>query len=358
MLPSRALLLKALVLRLEYFDPGIDKILIEVSICLPPSCGCSIRPREESIAKYLWLCRYQEAEKAQSWRYFKFYRLETVILPTMSKIGKKALEVHQALGDPTRYAIFTVLSGSTAAMTTMEIAKKLRLHPNTVRPHLDKLRSAGLLEVYTDRKGSVGRPANRYRPAVVGSVDNFPGTVSALQMLVTLMVAVVDSCCPKFSDELAINVGRQWALSDLERSSARTRHSLFGASGRLPLLVEKMADLGFAPEIVRSSGTDQAYYGPLSFNGASRDVVNTNGREEDQFNLDEKPFIGQRSTTEVEVVFRSCPYEAWSQDHSQLVCSLHRGVVEGYIQMPKRKVATEFSRRGDPQPCRVAIHQL
>jgi len=270
-------------------------------------------------------------------------------------MGKKALEVHQALGDPTRYAIFTVVSGSTAAMTTMEIAKKLQLHPNTVRPHLDKLRSVGLLEVYTDRKGSVGRPANRYKSTPIDSADNSASEASALQMLVTLMVSVVESCCPLLSEELVVDTGRQWAVSDLESSSTRRKQGLLGVSGRLTFLLERMNDLGFSPQITRWSTSD-----PLSSGLATSDDTysdTSSGRVAKELRLDahREVTLDQQSTGSVEVVFKSCPYEAWSHLHPQLVCSLHRGMVEGYVQMPKGKVFTEFNRRGDPQPCRVAI---
>ena len=42
------------------------------------------------------------------------------------------------------------------------IAESLGLHVNTVRPHLERMRDVGLLEVQSDNRGSVGRPQHRY----------------------------------------------------------------------------------------------------------------------------------------------------------------------------------------------------
>ena len=47
-------------------------------------------------------------------------------------------------------------------LSTAEIADVLDLHVNTVRPHLERMRDVGLLEVDTESRGGVGRPQHRY----------------------------------------------------------------------------------------------------------------------------------------------------------------------------------------------------
>ena len=71
-------------------------------------------------------------------------------------------DVLRALGDNTRYAIYLELARSPRPLVTSEIAETLGLHPNTVRPHLDRMREVGLLEVTADGRGDVGRPQHRY----------------------------------------------------------------------------------------------------------------------------------------------------------------------------------------------------
>ena len=59
----------------------------------------------------------------------------------------RALDILKALGDNTRYAIYLELARSPLPLATAEIAETLGLHPNTVRPHLERMREVGLLEV-------------------------------------------------------------------------------------------------------------------------------------------------------------------------------------------------------------------
>src|SRR5438477_3426544 len=72
------------------------------------------------------------------------------------------LAVLKALGDNTRYAIYLELARSAAPLSTIEIAETLGLHANTVRPHLERMREVGLLDVEIEARGSVGRPQHRY----------------------------------------------------------------------------------------------------------------------------------------------------------------------------------------------------
>ena len=49
---------------------------------------------------------------------------------------------HDALAQPTRAQLFTVLSDLRRSASTDELAERLALHPNGVRVHLDRLREA------------------------------------------------------------------------------------------------------------------------------------------------------------------------------------------------------------------------
>ena len=72
------------------------------------------------------------------------------------------LDILKALGDNTRYAIYLELARSPRPLSTADIAEVLGLHVNTVRPHLERMREVGLLEVTTSSRGDVGRPQHRY----------------------------------------------------------------------------------------------------------------------------------------------------------------------------------------------------
>ena len=92
------------------------------------------------------------------------------------------------LGDNTRYAIYLELARSPRPLVTAEIAETLGLHPNTVRPHLDRMREVGLLEVTTDARGEVGRPQHRYSLAPdAPSLGLEPPTMPMLARMVLAM---------------------------------------------------------------------------------------------------------------------------------------------------------------------------
>ena len=92
------------------------------------------------------------------------------------------LAVFRALGDSTRYAIYEALASAVAPLSVRELAERLDLHPNTVRPHLEQMRDVNLVEVSTRPRGTVGRPEHRYAlaPAAPGvGLDTPPPTPPA-----------------------------------------------------------------------------------------------------------------------------------------------------------------------------------
>src|SRR3954464_6032765 len=97
-------------------------------------------------------------------------------------------DVLRVLGDNTRYAIYLELARSPRPLVTAEIAEMLGLHPNTVRPPLDRMREVGLLEVTTDARGEVGRPQHRYSLAAEApSLGLEPPTMPVLARMVLAM---------------------------------------------------------------------------------------------------------------------------------------------------------------------------
>jgi transposase-like protein len=53
------------------------------------------------------------------------------------------IELHKALADDTRYRLYRYLRLSGRPVPVRELATRLGLHPNTIRPHLRRLVEAG-----------------------------------------------------------------------------------------------------------------------------------------------------------------------------------------------------------------------
>jgi DNA-binding transcriptional ArsR family regulator len=115
---------------------------------------------------------------------------DTFPVRTTARVGAPRLAVLKALGDNTRYAIYLELARSSQPLATAEIAETLDLHPNTVRPHLERMREVGLLDVETDARGNVGRPQHRYSLAAdAPTLGLEPATFPVLSRMLVRLAA-------------------------------------------------------------------------------------------------------------------------------------------------------------------------
>lgn len=214
------------------------------------------------------------------------------------------LPVYKALGDNTRYAIYLELARSDVPLSTTEIADSLELHPNTVRPHLERMREVGLLEVDADSRGTVGRPQHRW--SLAADAPSLGLEPSEFRLLARLLAGV------------AAQAGLDAeAIAEVGRIEGRRSGSLRAAAGTqscLEALVDELADLGFDPAI-----------------GEDRDLTT--------------------------VAFASCPFREVASEFPGLVCQLHRGIVEGVVEgVPNAEVAVlTFATLEDRDPCHVDL---
>ena len=220
------------------------------------------------------------------------------------------LPVFKALGDDTRFAIYQELGRSPAPLSASELADRLSLHPNTVRPHLDRMREAGLVEVEPIHRGTVGRPQLRYSlaPGAPGLGLDPP----AHTLLAGLLAALAEQLGGDGLD--AANLGRRWGTdANSRRQTGR---------GCLAALVAELDRLGFDP-VQSELGTGDG---------------------------------GRR----VRVDFLHCPFRELAEAYPELVCHLHRGIVEGLLAQTARSGQTagmveDFRTLIDRDPCNVTV---
>ena len=205
----------------------------------------------------------------------------------------------KALGDRTRYAIYLELARAEAALTTAEIAEVLDLHPNTVRPHLERMKEVGLVDVEAESRGTVGRPQHRW--SVAADAPSLGLEPSGFRMLSTLLAAVAAAGSP--DPELIAAVGRQRGRVAAEEQLPHHPDVVEG-------LLAELADLGFDP----AAGVD----------GATTSIA-----------------------------FTRCPFSELAAAFPDVVCHLHRGIVEGFCE--GRADVTAFATIADRDPCRVDV---
>jgi predicted ArsR family transcriptional regulator len=213
------------------------------------------------------------------------------------------LEVLKALGDNTRYAIYLELARSSSPRSTADIADVLGLHPNTVRPHLERMRDVGLLDVETDAKGSVGRPQHRYGLAPEApSLGLEPPAFPLLARLLAAMAAAA-RLEPDDAAAAARGTGRAMASDRLRRTPG---------DSCVAALADALDELGFDPAV---AGDDEG----------------------------------------VTIAFTHCPFAELAEAYPELVCHLHRGLVEGFVAEWGEGGMGRFSTLADRDPCQVEL---
>jgi predicted ArsR family transcriptional regulator len=217
--------------------------------------------------------------------------------------GPPQLDLLKALGDNTRYAIYLELARSARPLATSDISESLDLHPNTVRPHLERMREAGLLDVEVGGRGDVGRPQHRYSIAPNAPSLGFePPTMPVLARMVLSMAARLQA-----SADDAEAVGR---------TEGATRAQPYQqAPSTLEALVSDLDRLGFDP-VVTDAGDDP---------------------------------------DAAVIAFSHCPFAELAAAHPELVCGLHRGLVAGFVAEMGDAEVDEFCPLTSRTPCRVTV---
>jgi predicted ArsR family transcriptional regulator len=210
------------------------------------------------------------------------------------------LDLLKALGDNTRYAIYLELARSPVPLATADIADSLDLHVNTVRPHLERMRDVGLLDVASDNRGAVGRPQHRYSLAAdAPSLGLEPPTFPVLARMLLRAAARAGA-----NADDAFEAGREQGSVDGDRHAGQPC---------LDALLDELDRLGFDPALAEDSG---------------------------------------ESAT---VAFAHCPFRELAEANPDLVCGLHRGLVEGFVEAVGGVEVTSFGTLVDRHPCQVTL---
>ena len=230
------------------------------------------------------------------------------------------LDLLKALGDNTRYAIYLELARSPRPLATADVAESLGLHPNTVRPHLERMRDVGLLAVETEGRGGVGRPQHRYSPAP--DAPSLGLEPPAMPLLAGMLVGVAAAAGAE--PEEAAAMGR------LQGAAAAARLVAAGAV--------RAADAGGA------DGEDGGVAAERCLDALVTDLT--------RLGFDPAVAVDEEGVT---VGFTHCPFAELAEAHPEIVCHLHRGMVEGLVGAVGGLDVAAFHTLVDRLPCRVEL---
>ncbi|HKY13985.1 MAG TPA: helix-turn-helix domain-containing protein [Microthrixaceae bacterium] len=210
--------------------------------------------------------------------------------------GPDRLDLLKALGDNTRYAIYLELARSPRPLSTAEISETLDLHANTVRPHLERMREVGLLDVRPAVGAGVGRPHHLY--SLAADAPSLGLEAPVFPMLARMLLQLAADA--GLDGEAAAEAGREQGT--VLAAGRRPRRPCVDAAESM------LAELGFDPERVDYEG------------------VST-------------------------LAFTHCPFAELAESNPELVCSLHRGLLEGFVSEVGGGTVTDFHDRSHREPC-------
>jgi predicted ArsR family transcriptional regulator len=191
-----------------------------------------------------------------------------------------------ALASRTRRRVLAVLEESPLPLDAAAIAERFGIHVTTARFHLEQLEDASLVERIVQRAGQRGRPRVLFRAAPDAHTED------ALRQLNSVLVDALahDSDGGR---SRARDAGERWSHAFADQADA-------GTDDADPLL-RIFHRLGFEPE-ERSERTESAQ-------------------------RREHPESAERV-----IELRSCPFRDAATEHPEVVCSAHRGLLDGTVE--------------------------
>lgn len=194
----------------------------------------------------------------------------------------------QALGDPTRFAIFEHIRTAEAPVAIADLVDLLGFNHNAIRQHLAKLLEAELLVETTEKRTTRGRP-RRFYEARDDALDAFAGAVGSYEWLSQRLLELHESGGTPY--EVGRRAGAAAGVS-AEASTGAAQASV----DDIELLRAMLIRGGFDP----SEATGEV---PHSEVPAGESAV-TLGR---------------------------CPFAHVAAKSPAIVCELHRGLIDGHL---------------------------
>jgi len=214
-------------------------------------------------------------------------------------IGDSSLKTHKALGDVSRFRMLEELRVG-GPLDSRELGRRVGLHPNTVRSHVEQLIEAGLVKTALAPHAGRGRPRILYE-ADSDSAQAEQGGYRLLAQILASYLASTDR-----PQAVAESAGRTWGRYLTERAQPFTRVSAEEATERV---VRLFAELGFIPEAVAD--------------GAERKIL-----------------------------LHRCPFREVAESNQQVVCAVHLGMLKGALtEMGAPLEATRLDPFVEPTLC-------
>ncbi|HEX6197145.1 MAG TPA: helix-turn-helix domain-containing protein [Jiangellaceae bacterium] len=179
-----------------------------------------------------------------------------------------------------RSRVLAVLQDAGEPVGVGAVARRVRLHPNTVRFHLDALVDAGLAERDTEEPDRPGRPRTLYS-AHAGAA---PAGQRSYRLLTQILAGFIAAQIPQPA-QAATRAGQAWGRYLADRPPPFRSIDVETATEQLS---RTLSAIGFASETVISG-------------------------------------------TERQIMLHHCPFREAAIEHREVVCSIHLGLMQGML---------------------------
>lgn len=189
-----------------------------------------------------------------------------------------------------RQRILELLRATPEGLGVQELADRTGLHTNTVRFHLDRLVSDGLVQRHVEERSEPGRPRLAFtatpRPDPARDRRNY-------RILSEILVSYVAGTAAN-PPGAAVEVGQTWGRYLTERPAPYQRVTEEEAVARLLRLLD---EIGFAPELAPDDRR--------------------------------------------QILLSNCPFREVAAAHRDVVCSIHLGLMRGALAEMRAPVSAE-----------------
>lgn len=202
-----------------------------------------------------------------------------------------------------RASVLDMLRAADRPLGVREIAQRMGLHTNTARFHLEALVEAGLAVREAEDRQTPGRPRIGYRATADG-----PAGPRRYRLLAEMLASLISGTMPE-PGTAAEGAGRAWGAYLTQQPPPFHRLS---AAGAIAKAARTMEELGFAPQVVAAID-DGAQY---------------------------------------ELRLRQCPFREVAEQHREVICGLHLGLMRGaFDQMRAPVTADRLDSFVEPSLC-------
>ncbi len=211
------------------------------------------------------------------------------------------------MSDPVRRRLLRLLEDAGESRTASSLATTVGLHPNTVRGHLEMLERAGLVTKAPENRKKPGRPRMLYMRSGEAERPGGSGYRFLAEMLATSLRTASEEPA-----QVAENTGREWGryLTD----GPPPRQTLTSEES-VHRLIKLLVDYGFDPD-------------------------------------------AEEKGTKVVIGLRDCPFRDLARNQSDLVCSIHLGLLRGTAEaLGGRATVESLEPFVEPSLCRVMIQR-